>query len=395
MGCMSTGRLSDPPLSSSASAAGGRRRAGARRRGHPLDRPGLRRALEERAERRAARVGEQHLRSEPRQQREQLVDVSPLVEEVGAEDEIPRAARRRRVRPREPRGRESSPRSAPRSAPRRASASSDQSVASTSAPRSAATTLGSPRPQPSSSTRNARRASDAATTRAERDRARPQLGPVRQELLALERLLADQLLGVGRVKDGELEPADLDARLDSGLAVLLRRALLAALLLERLLRDLLLQLLRLVGALHVLTSRRPYSDPRSSADRGLDQLRRRDLGVGVLGDPGSSSQSISSALAVRRRASRGARRTAARRLPGRRRPGSPNPRHPGRRRWFVAPSRRVSRTKNVGAPWLAARSSPAGRSAGAQDALTPFASSSKTAGGASPHRGDRPSAMPP
>src|SRR6187551_2850490 len=45
------------------------------------------------------------------------------------------------------------------------SASSDQSVASTSAPRSAATTLGSPSPQPSSRTR-APASSRPATTRA-------------------------------------------------------------------------------------------------------------------------------------------------------------------------------------------------------------------------------------
>ena len=44
----------------------------------------------------------------------------------------------------------------------------------------------------------------------ERQRARPQLGPVRHVLVAVERLLVEQRLGVARAQHGELAPADPD-----------------------------------------------------------------------------------------------------------------------------------------------------------------------------------------
>jgi hypothetical protein len=49
--------------------------------------------VDERAQRRPPRVCEEHLAAEPRQQLEQLVDVAPLVEDVGGEDELERPAR--------------------------------------------------------------------------------------------------------------------------------------------------------------------------------------------------------------------------------------------------------------------------------------------------------------
>src|SRR5207237_9086612 len=67
--------------------------------GPRVDRPGLPRALEERRLERPARLGEEDIVAEVRQQAEELLDVPPLVEEIRAEDEIPRSGvdeRRRR-----------------------------------------------------------------------------------------------------------------------------------------------------------------------------------------------------------------------------------------------------------------------------------------------------------
>ena len=85
----------------------------------------------------------------------------------------------------------------------------DQSVASTRPPASAAAIDGSPSPQPSSITRwpvSGRRAIDAG----ERERARPQLGPVGQELLVLERLLAQQRVAVARREQRSSRPGKRD-----------------------------------------------------------------------------------------------------------------------------------------------------------------------------------------
>ena len=108
---------------------------------------------EETAEGRPARIREQHLVAEPRQQGEQLRRVARLVEDVGGEDEVERAARDELVgvSPADDAVSSAAPLArAFRSA--YTSASGDQSVASTLAPPSAATMLGSARPQPSSTT---------------------------------------------------------------------------------------------------------------------------------------------------------------------------------------------------------------------------------------------------
>src|SRR5919201_4914389 len=47
-------------------------------------------ALEERRLERPTRLGQERLAAEPRQQDEELLHVAPLVEEIRAEDEIPR-----------------------------------------------------------------------------------------------------------------------------------------------------------------------------------------------------------------------------------------------------------------------------------------------------------------
>ena len=123
-------------------------------------------SLEELLRVRPARLGEQHLAAEAAAGARELVGVALLVEEVGAEDEIPRRGAQQRLRLAPANARDA--KEAPfRSALRRSSsiASSAQSVARTSAPRSAAASDGSPSPQPSSSTRGPRR-SRVATCRA-------------------------------------------------------------------------------------------------------------------------------------------------------------------------------------------------------------------------------------
>src|SRR5204862_937215 len=68
------------------------------RRRPRLDRPALACALEEPRLERPARIREQHLRAEPREELEELVDVPSLVEEVRREHEIPRRALEERLR---------------------------------------------------------------------------------------------------------------------------------------------------------------------------------------------------------------------------------------------------------------------------------------------------------
>src|ERR671934_404269 len=59
-------------------------------RGPRVDRPRLPRTLEERRLERPTGLGKEHVVAEARQQVEELFHVAPLVEEVRAEDEIPR-----------------------------------------------------------------------------------------------------------------------------------------------------------------------------------------------------------------------------------------------------------------------------------------------------------------
>ena len=92
-------------------------------------------------------------------------------------------------------------------------ASADQSVASTRPPASAAAMLGRPRPQPSSSTRAPRSERPGHVVR-QRHAARPQLGPVGEELLVLEALLGEQRLGVARAGQRHLADRERDPLLD-------------------------------------------------------------------------------------------------------------------------------------------------------------------------------------
>ena len=156
--------------------------------------------LEERLRKRAAGLGEHDLAAELRQQLEELLGVSLLVEEVGAEDEIPRRAAQRAApgRPSARARRAARCRCAPRS---RAGARPRRRPSRSRARRrraSAAASDGSPSPAPSSSTRTAAHVERRRRRVGERDAARPELGPVRQELVLVERRLVDQLVGARR-----------------------------------------------------------------------------------------------------------------------------------------------------------------------------------------------------
>ena len=94
-----------------------------------------------------------------------------------------------------------------------ATASGAQSVASTRPPASAAAMRR--QPEPAAELEHAPPAQRRRADRArERDPARPQLGPVRQELLVLERLLVEQRLAVARREQAQLAPAQCDDVLD-------------------------------------------------------------------------------------------------------------------------------------------------------------------------------------
>ena len=133
---------------------------------------------------------DQRARRELAQPREERLDVPPLVEHVRGEREVEAlrpTARASRAPRRAARGR-----CAPRSRAAGRSRPPPSRSRSPRAPRAAATSDGTPSPQPSSTTRSPR---DLGQRRGERGRRRPELGPVRQELVALERLLVDQRLG--------------------------------------------------------------------------------------------------------------------------------------------------------------------------------------------------------
>ena len=159
------------------------------------------------------RVGEPQLRGRPeqaRQQRQQQLRVAALVEQVGAEHEVPRR------RSSSASGAAQSARSTSSATPLRSALSrsssiacGDQSVAT--ARRRRAPRRGSAAPARSRAPACARRAARAPRRgRAERQPARPQLRPVGQELLVLEGVLVDQRLRVARAQDVEIAPAEHD-----------------------------------------------------------------------------------------------------------------------------------------------------------------------------------------
>ena len=94
-----------------------------------------------------------------------------------------------------------------------ATESGDQSVASTRAPAAAAAIAGQAEPA-AELDRAPPRQRPAGDDARERQRARPQLGPVGQELLLRERLLAEQRLAVARREQQQLEARERDDVLD-------------------------------------------------------------------------------------------------------------------------------------------------------------------------------------
>ena len=164
---------------------------------------------------RPPRLGEQHLAAEARQKLGELLGVARLVEQVGAEHEIPGRGAQQRLR----------------LAPADSGDTEGEAVA-----------IGVPLQQPdcilgpvgrehlgAAARRRERRQPEPAAeledtepsqlTRrdmaSEREAARPELGPVGQELLLVEGRLVDQLLGTGRAQYLEAQPVpELDLLLD-------------------------------------------------------------------------------------------------------------------------------------------------------------------------------------
>ena len=150
---------------------------------------------------------------EPRQQREQRRDVAALVEHVGGEHERPRRPERRGVRvPAEDGGRDGQP--VVRGIARGHRHRVGRPVGGEHAP---ARRGGGERgqPEPAAQLHHTPPGERAARDHArQRHRARPQLRPVRQELLLCERLLAQQRLAVARGEHEQLAPGQRDDVLD-------------------------------------------------------------------------------------------------------------------------------------------------------------------------------------
>jgi len=164
---------------------------------------------------RTAGLREQDLATELRQQVAELLGVARLVEQVGAENEIPRRGTQQRFR----------------LAPAHPSHPEEDAVALRVLPQQLDRVLGPVGGQHLGATerRGQRRESEPAAKleRAqpmqvagrqvprESEAARPELGPVRQELLLVERRLVDQLVGTGRPEDLEAPAVpELDLLLD-------------------------------------------------------------------------------------------------------------------------------------------------------------------------------------
>ena len=196
---LGAGACGSPPAAARASArdVDGRSRRAARSRKPPPA---------------GGRVGDPDLpvrRQQPRQQRQQQLAVAALVEQVGAEHEVPRAALEQR------------PGLAPRAGERlQLDAVAARVLASRARSRRA------PSRWPARGRRPARRpcsaaparsparacapprSARAATSPGQRDAARPQLGPVGQVLLVLEGALVEQRVAVARAQHGELAPGE-------------------------------------------------------------------------------------------------------------------------------------------------------------------------------------------
>ena len=164
---------------------------------------------------RAARLGEQHLAAEPREKRGELVGVALLVEEIRAEHEIPRRVTKERLRLAPAHSRDTKGRMVPLGVlaqeldrilrpVRRENLGAAQRRGECGQPETA--------PELEYPTTGERKPGDVPR---KGEPARPELGPVREELLLVERRLVDQVVGARRTEDLEPEPVpELDLLLD-------------------------------------------------------------------------------------------------------------------------------------------------------------------------------------
>src|SRR5665213_1808434 len=178
-----------------------------------LDPPRGGRTLEKALRERPARVGEEDIGAKARQQLEQLVGVALLVEEVCAEHEPPRrlADELLRVVPAHPLGAQPDP-VPPGVQPQQL----DGIVCPVRREHVGANQRGRERrePEPCSELDDLRAAQlEGGNGRRERDAARPELGPVGQELLVVERFFVDQLVSAGRAQQCQGVPCELDGLL--------------------------------------------------------------------------------------------------------------------------------------------------------------------------------------
>ena len=143
------------------------------------------------------RLAQEDVGAEPREELEQLIGIAPLVEQIRAEHERPRRLpdERLRVVPAHTFGTKSDPVSSgvqPQQL--------DRIVRPVRREHIGAGERGGEgrQPEPGAELENPGAAEvEAADRPRERDAARPELGPVRQEFLLVERLLVDQLVGAG------------------------------------------------------------------------------------------------------------------------------------------------------------------------------------------------------
>jgi hypothetical protein len=179
-----------------------------------VDCPRFTRALEERRLERPPRLGKDHLVAEAREQAEELLHVAPLVEEIGAEDEIPR-------------GRVDERRGCAPCGDGRLELGAVPLGVSRRDLDGVGRPIGREHVRAPESRDDARQAEATAELEhsepvdveahdlpSERDRRRPQLCPIGQELLVLERFFVEQGVGDARPKQRDPPPTDADDLLD-------------------------------------------------------------------------------------------------------------------------------------------------------------------------------------
>jgi hypothetical protein len=170
--------------------------------------------LEERARERTPRLGEQQLPAQPRQQLQELLGVAPLVQEICTEDDIPAPLPEQRLRlvPAHTLGPQRDAvalcvRAQERDGVVRPVGGENLGAADRGRERRQAETRAELENAPAGEL-------EPAEDGGERDAARPELRPVGQELVLVERLLVDELVRARRPQQRQLTARDLDDLLD-------------------------------------------------------------------------------------------------------------------------------------------------------------------------------------